>query len=67
MPRIPMRGEPRDTRLVTLITAKTYKNLEKVAAVQRTPMSAIVNDLIVEYIEKHQDDIQRYNDFFGEE
>lgn len=67
MARIPMKGEPRDTRLVTLVTVNTYKNLEKVAAVQRTPMSAIVNDLIVEYIKNHQSDIDRYNAFFGEE
>lgn len=66
MARIPMKGEPRDTRLVTLVTAATYKNLEKVAAVQRTPMSAIINDLIVEYVKNHQGDIKRYNDFFGE-
>lgn len=67
MGRIPMKGEPRDTRLVTLVTTNTYKNLEKVAAVQRTPMSAIVNDLIVEYVENHRGDIDRYNAFFGEE
>lgn len=67
MGRIPMKGEPRDTRLVTLVTTNTYKNLEKVAAVQRTPMSAIINNLIVEYVENHRDDIDRYNAFFGEE
>ena len=67
MARLSIKGEPRDTRLVTLVTANTYKNLEKVAAVQRTHMSAIVNDLIVEYINNHQGDIQRYNAFFGEE
>ena len=67
MGRIPMRGEARDTRLVTLVTTNTYKNLEKVAAVQRTHMSAIVNDLIVEYVKNHQVDIDRYNAFFGEE
>lgn len=67
MGRIPMKGEPRDTRIVAFITAATYKNLEKVAAVQRTPMSAIINNLIVEYVKNHRGDIDRYNAFFGEE
>lgn len=67
MARLSIKGEARDTRLVTLVTANTYKNLEKVAAVHRTPMSAIVNDLIVEYVKNHQVDIDRYNAFFGEE
>lgn len=67
MGRIPMKGEARDTRMVALVTATTYKNLKKVAAVQRIPMNLIINDLIVEYVKNHQGDIQRYNDFFGEE
>lgn len=67
MGRIPMKGEPRDTRMVALVTATTYKNLKKVAAVQRVPMNLIINDLIVEYVKNHQGDIDRYNAFFGEE
>lgn len=67
MAKLSITGEPRDTRMVVLATATTYKNLKKVAAVQRMPMNLIMNNLIVEYIEKHREDIDRYNAFFGEE
>lgn len=67
MAKLSIKGEPRDTRMVALVTASTYKNLKKVAAVQRIPMNSIINDLIVEFIKNHQDDIDRYNAFFGEE
>ena len=67
MAKLSITGEPRDTRMVALVTATTYKNLKKVAAVKRVPINSIMNDLIAEYLEKHQDEIQRYNAFFGEE
>ena len=67
MARLSIKGEARDTRMVALVTATTYNNMKKVATVQRIPMNSIINDLIIEFIENHQGDIERYNAFFGEE
>ena len=67
MGRIPMGGDPRSERVAVLMTATVKDNLTKVAMVQRTSVNLIINAAIAEYLEKHQDEIQRYNAFFGEE
>lgn len=67
MPRIQMRGEPRSERIAVLITQTTRGNLDKVAMVQRTSVNDVVNAALAEYLEKHKNDIERYNSFFGEE
>lgn len=67
MGRIPMGGDPRSERVAVLMTATVKENLTKVAMVQRTSVNLIINAAIAEYLEKHQNEIQRYNDFFGEE
>ena len=67
MPRIAMKGDPRSERVAVLMTATVKENLTKVAMVQRTSVNLIINAAISEYLEKHQNEIQRYNDFFGEE
>lgn len=67
MGRIPMGGDPRSERVVVLMTTTMKENLTKVAMVQRTSANLAMVNAISEYLEKHQNDIQRYNDFFGEE
>ena len=67
MPRIQMIGEPRSERIAVLTTQTTRRNLDKVAMVKRTSVNDVINAAIQDYLEKHKSDIQRYNDFFGEE
>ena len=67
MGRIPMGGVPRSERTAIFITAKTKEDLSKVAMVQRTSVNQVINVAIAKYLEDHQNDIQRYNAFFGEE
>ena len=67
MGRIPMGAVPKTERLAIFVTPRTRADLLKVAAVQRTSLNMIVNNAIAEYIDKHGEDIQRYNAFFGEE
>ena len=67
MPRIQMSGEPRSDRIAVLTTRKIRRNLDKVAMVQRTSVNDIINTAIAEYLEKHKNDIDRYDAFFGEE
>ena len=67
MPRIQMSGEPRCERIAVFLTTKTKENLTKIAMVQRSSMNMVINAAIDKCLEEHQDDIKRYNDFFGEE
>ena len=67
MGRIPMGGEARSERIAVFVTLKTKEDLTKVAMVQRTSVNLVINNAIAAYLEEHQNDIQRYNDFFGEE
>jgi hypothetical protein len=62
-----MRGEPRSERISVLTTLTTKRNLDKVAMIQRTSANDVINTAIAEYLEKHKDEIERYNSFFGEE
>lgn len=67
MGRIPMGAVPKTERLAIFVTPQTREDLLKVAAVQRTSLNMTVNNAVAEYIDKHGNDIQRYNSFFGEE
>ena len=67
MGRIPMGAVPKTERLAIFVTPRTRVDLLKVAAVQRTSLNMIVNNAVAEYIDKHGSDIQRFNDFFGED
>lgn len=39
--------------------------LQKIAAVNRTSVNAIMNQLAESYVANHTEDIERYNSFFG--
>lgn len=67
MPKILTRGEPRSERMTVLVTPRTRQDLTKVATVRRTSVNEIINVLIADYLERNQNDIERYNNFFGEE
>ena len=67
MGRIPMGSVPKTERLAIFVTPRTREDLLKVAAVQRTSLNMIVNNAVAEYLDKHGNDIHRYNEFFGEE
>lgn len=67
MGRIPMSGAPRSERMAIFVTAKMKEDLSKVAMVQRTSVNQVINAAIVKHLEENQNDIQRYNAFFGEE
>ena len=67
MARIEMQGDTRRERVAVLMTPTVKENLTKVAMVQRTSVNLIINTAISKYLEEHQNDIQRYNAFFGEE
>lgn len=67
MGRIPMGVAPRSERVVIYITARTKKELAKIAAVHRTSVNDVINEALTAYLMNRGDDIQRYNDFFGEE
>ena len=67
MPRIPMSGEPRSERLAIFVTVRTRKDLTKAAMVRRTSVNQLINEAIEKNMVEYQDDIQRYNEFFGEE
>lgn len=66
MAKLSLSGEPRDSRIAVLVTSTVRKKLEKVSAVQRTSLNNMINDAIEKYLDEHQTDIQRFNDFFGE-
>ena len=67
MARLSISGEPRSERVALLVTRSTQRDLAKVAMVQRTSVNELINIAVAAYLEQHQGDIKRYNDFFGEE
>ena len=66
MAKLAIKGDPRNERVAVLMTTTVKENITKVAVVQRASVSLIINAAISEYLEKHQNDIQRYNAFFRE-
>ena len=67
MGRIPSGSVPRSERMAIFVTPRTKVDLKKVAAIHRTSVNTIINIAIADYLLNHGTDIQRYDDFFGEE
>ncbi len=67
MGRIPMGTIPKTERVAVLMTPRTKADLTKIAVVHRKSVNKIISEAISEYLDKHGNDIQRYNDFFGED
>ena len=57
----------RTERIAVLTTPKIRKDLEKIATVNRESLNSVINDAMQEYLDNHQDKIDRFNAFFGEE
>lgn len=57
----------RSERVVVLMTPKTKKELEKLVLMHKSSLSSTIDNAVANYLETYQDDIQRYNAFFGEE
>ncbi len=67
MAKLAIEGDPRIMRVAVLMSPALKQDVEKVAAVQRSSMNRVILEAIEKHLEKHQGDIKRYNDFFGEE
>lgn len=67
MGRIRLGGELRDERINILVSRKTKSDLTKVAAVRRCSVNQIINEALSHHLQNYNEEIKRYNDFFGEE
>jgi hypothetical protein len=61
-----MGAAPRSERTVIYITANAREDLAKIAVVHRTSVNDVINEAVAAHLLKYGNDIQRYNDFFGE-
>jgi hypothetical protein len=57
----------RSERLAVLVTPGIKADLLKIAAVNRESVNTVINEALLEYLENHQNEIERFNAFFGEE
>lgn len=57
----------RSERLAVLVTPGIKADLLKIAAVNRESVNTVINEALLEYLENHQNEIERFNSFFGEE
>ena len=67
MAKLAYIGDPRTERVAVLMSTTIKEKLTKVAMVQRTSVNRLILAAIDKYLEEHQNDIDRYNAFFGEE
>ena len=68
MAKLSITGQAtRTERLALLTTPKIRNDLEKIAAVNRKSVNSIINDAVQEYLKNHENEISRFNAFFGEE
>lgn len=67
MGRIRLGGELRDERISILVNRRTKNDLVKIATVRRCSVNQIINEALNCHLQEHNEEIKRYNDFFGEE
>ena len=65
MGRIPMGAVPKTERMVVLVTPQHKKDFGKLAVMQRKSLNAFVNDVLIDYLTNHLDDVEKYNNVFG--
>lgn len=58
--------ETKSKRLNLLLYPSLLENLKKIAAMQRTSVNDLINTVLDDYTEKEADQIERYNQIFGE-
>lgn len=49
------------------LSVRQAEQIEKIAAVQRRKKAAVVREAIDAYLKKHQQEVQRYDAFWGDE
>ena len=60
-------GEQRETkskRLNLLVKPSLYRNMEKIATMERISTNELINRVLESYVNSHSDTIERYNDTF---
>lgn len=67
MAKLSIKGDPRSERVAVLMPPKIKADLTKIAAVNRESVNTVINEALLEYLENHQNEIERFNAFFGEE
>lgn len=58
--------EPRDASIGIRMNSELKRNLEKVAFMKRTTLTDILNDLLKDFVRGHFDDLERYDEVFGD-
>lgn len=61
------KTETKTARVNLLFRPSLKQNLEKLAQMKRTSFNDLMNTMAAEYVEAHQDEIDKFNEFFGED
>lgn len=64
--RSSVEAETKSKRLNLLIRPSVYRQIEKIAAMQRTSPNDLINTILAEYADRERDTVEKYNDIFGE-
>lgn len=60
------KTEKKTARVNLLFRPSTMRDIKKLAYLNKTSINDFINTVLDDYIEAHQEDIDRYNDFFNE-
>lgn len=58
--------ETKSKRLNLLVRPSVYRQIEKLAAMQRTSPNDLINTVLAAYAEQERETIEKYNQIFGE-
>ena len=59
-------AETKSKRVNLLLRPSVYRQIEKLAAMQRTSPNDLINTILASYAEQERDTIEKYNEIFGE-
>lgn len=59
-------AETKSKRVNLLLRPSVYRQIEKLAAMQRTSPNDLINTILASYAEQERDTIAKYNEIFGE-
>jgi allophanate hydrolase subunit 1 len=62
-----IKQETKSVRVNLLFRPTVKRNIEKIAHMRQTSVNDLINMVMAEYIEAHQDEIDEYNRVFGDE
>lgn len=60
------KKETKTKRLNLLMFPSVYEDIGKIATMNRTSTNNLINTILQEYIDNHQELIEKYTDVFGE-